>query len=617
MDSGDRAGSDGGSVTTVVEVVNRVGRTVAAELDLEKAVQAVTDAATQLTGAEFGAFFYNRVDEQGEKYMLYALSGVPREAFASFPMPRNTALFGVTFRAEGVVRLDDVRKDPRYGRNPPHYGKPAGHLPVTSYLAVPVVSRSGEALGGLFLGHSAAGVFTEQHEHLVVGLSAQAAIAIDNARLFEAECRAREEAETARERLAFLAEAGAVLASSLDYAVTLEAVARLAVRSLADYCVIDVIEEDGASRRLATHADPGKEPLMRRLREIAPPPFIMERMERVLRTGEPDVVNRLDLDRATAAHHDPERRELLLALRPRAYMVVALSAHGRSLGTMTLVASDSRRRYGRADVELARELARRAAIAIDNARLHGAETRARAEAEAANRAKDEFLSVVSHELRTPLNSILGWVRVLGIDKAGERTGRAIASIERSVRAQTRLIEDLIDVSRIASGQLRLEVRPVELPDLVREALEEARPHAETKGIAVRVVLESGPLVVAGDRDRILQIASSLLDNAVKFTPGGGRIDVRLERAAGRAELAVKDTGSGIRADFLPHVFEHFRQAEKVASRRQGGLGLGLAITRHLVELHGGTIRAESDGEGLGATFTVGLPLAAVDRARGG
>lgn len=590
-----------------LEIVNSVGQAVAAELDLEKAVQKVTDAATKLTGAQFGAFFYNRIDEQGEKYMLYALSGVPREAFAHFGMPRNTELFGATFRAKGVVRLDDVTQDPRYGRNTPYGGKPPGHLPVTSYLAVPVVARSGEVLGGLFFGHSEAGRFTQRHERLMVGLAAQTAIAIDNARLFEAERRARADAEIAQERLAFLAEAGAVLASSLDYTTTLEAVAHLAVRFLADYCVIDVIEEDGATRRLATHSDPVKDALLQGLRDLPPPAFHMERMERVIRSGEPDVMNDIDVSRATEIQKDPERHRILLALRPRSYMVVALSTHGRTVGTITLVASESGRRYGRAEVALARELARRAAVAIENARLHAAETRARAEAEAANRAKDEFLSVVSHELRTPLNSTLGWVSVLRGDTEGARTPRALASIERSVRRQTRLIEDLLDVSRIASGKLRLDVRPVDLWAIVDTVAEEARPQAEAKRIQLRVTLESPPAGTAGDPDRLTQIVSNLLGNALKFTAAGGRIEVDLEHGSGDVKLVVRDTGSGIREDFLPHVFDPFRQAESVASRGQGGLGLGLAITRHLVELHGGTIRVESEGEGLGSTFTVSLP----------
>jgi signal transduction histidine kinase len=186
-----------------LEVLNRTGASLAAELSLEKLVQTVTDAAVELTGAEFGAFFYNLTNEQGESYTLYTLSGAPRQAFAQFPMPRNTAVFGPTFRGEGPVRSDDILADPRYGQNPPHRGMPAGHLPVRSYLAIPVVSRSGEVIGGLFFGHPEPGIFTARDERIVVGIAAQAAIAMDNARLFEAsqsEIAARREAEQALQR---------------------------------------------------------------------------------------------------------------------------------------------------------------------------------------------------------------------------------------------------------------------------------------------------------------------------------------------------------------------------------------------------------------------------------
>lgn len=190
----------------IVETLHRIGQSVAAGLDLERIVQDVTDAATGLTGAAFGAFFYNVTDERGESYTLYTISGVPREAFSAFPMPRNTHVFGPTFAGEGVVRSDDITKDPRYGHNPPHHGMPAGHLPVTSYLAVPVISRNGDVIGGLFFGHPEPGVFTAREERIATGIAGWAAVAMDNARLFEAEHRARAEAERAnRAKSDFLA----------------------------------------------------------------------------------------------------------------------------------------------------------------------------------------------------------------------------------------------------------------------------------------------------------------------------------------------------------------------------------------------------------------------------
>jgi len=192
--------------TRVVETLHQIGQSLASELDVQRIVQTVTDAATELTGAQFGAFFYNLIDEAGEAYTLYTISGVPREAFERFPMPRNTPVFAPTFYGEGVVRSDDITRDPRYGRMAPHHGMPAGHLPVRSYLAVPVISRNGAVLGGLFFGHEAVGVFNATHEHLAVGIAGWAAVAMDNARLFEAEQRARVDAERAnRAKSDFLA----------------------------------------------------------------------------------------------------------------------------------------------------------------------------------------------------------------------------------------------------------------------------------------------------------------------------------------------------------------------------------------------------------------------------
>jgi PAS domain S-box-containing protein len=408
----------------VLETINDIGQRLSAELDLEKLVQFLTDEATRLSGAEFGAFFYNVSAPEGGSYMLYTISGVPRDAFARFPMPRATALFGPTFRGEGVIRLADVKKDPRYGKAAPHYGMPPGHLPVTSYLAVPVVSRFGEVIGGLFFGHSRAGVFTERHERIIRGLAAQTAIAIDNARLYEKEQRAREAAE------------------------------------------------------------------------------------------------------------------------------------------------------------------------------------------AANRTKDEFLATLSHELRTPLNAVLGWARLLRGGQLGPAdSARAIQVIERNASAQAQLIEDLLDVSRIVSGKLRLDLRPVNLAGVIEAAIDAVRPAAHNKGVQLESMLDPSVGRVPGDAGRLQQVVWNLLSNAIKFTPREGRAEIRLTRADGHVDISVTDTGKGIAPDLLPYVFERFRQGDSSSTRAYGGLGIGLALVKHLVELHGGSVRADSPGEHQGATFTVSLPLA--------
>ena len=423
-----------------LRTLNEMGKTISAELDLHNTVQAVTNAATELTGARFGSFFYNVINEEGASYMLYTLSGVPVEAFAHFPMPRATDLFGPTFRGEGVVRIDDVKLDPRYGKNSPYYGMPEGHLPVTSYLAVPVVSRSGEVLGGLFFGHPEPAVFTERDEITVSGLASQAAIAMDNARLYETAKKAQTAAEKA---------------------------------------------------------------------------------------------------------------------------------------------------------------------AAENERLYR-------QAEESSRLKEEFLATISHELRTPLSAILGWARMLRLGQLSEENiSKALDTIERNARAQAQLVDDLLDVSRIITGKLRMDVRPADPNSFIDAAVESVKPAADAKGVRVQKVIDTGPISIPGDPVRLQQVVWNLLSNAIKFTPRGGRVQIRSERVNSHLEIVVSDTGQGISPEFLPHVFDRFRQADQKTSRQHGGMGLGLAIVRHLVELHGGMVSASSEGEGKGATFTVMLPISPV------
>lgn len=235
---------------------------------------------------------------------------------------------------------------------------------------------------------------------------------------------------------------------------------------------------------------------------------------------------------------------------------------------------------------------------------------ARKQAEEADRLKDEFLATLSHELRTPLTSILGWAMMIRNGELEEDTvGRAIETIERNARSQARLIDDLLDVSRIITGNLRLDVRPLNLAPIVEAAHEALRPAAAAKGIEVETKCDTEGCLVTGDPNRLRQVIWNLLLNAIKFTPRGGSVSVGLERAESSARLTVSDNGVGITPEFLPYVFHRFRQAEGSISRKQGGLGLGLAVVRHLVELHGGTVSAESPGPGQGSTFTVDLPLA--------
>ncbi len=242
------------------------------------------------------------------------------------------------------------------------------------------------------------------------------------------------------------------------------------------------------------------------------------------------------------------------------------------------------------------------------------EREARKTAEESNSLKDEFLATLSHELRTPLTAILGWTSMLsGGQLDDERTARALETIHRSARAQNQLIDDLLDVSRIITGKLRLDVSTIELAQVIEAAVGAARPAAEAKGIRLQVLLDPQAGTVSGDADRLQQVVWNLLTNAVKFTPKGGRVQIRLERVNSHVEITVSDTGKGIDAEFLPHVFDRFRQADQKSTRAHGGLGLGLSIVRQLVELHGGSVHAESEGAGRGATFVVQLPLLVMRR----
>jgi len=238
--------------------------------------------------------------------------------------------------------------------------------------------------------------------------------------------------------------------------------------------------------------------------------------------------------------------------------------------------------------------------------------RALKQAEDANRMKDEFLATLSHELRTPLTSILGWAQMLSAKQLDEAsTARALETIERNAKAQSQLIEDILDVARVVTGKLRLEVQPVDLTTIIESSIDAVLPAAEAKGIRIQRVLDSGASMISGDPGRLQQVVWNLLSNAIKFTPRDGRVQVKLERINSHVEIVVTDGGQGIAPDVLPFIFERFRQADSTTTRAHGGLGLGLAIVRHLVEMHGGTVEVESLGEGHGSTFTVKLPLVAV------
>jgi PAS domain S-box-containing protein len=413
----------------VLALLETTGKAIGSKLDLKKVLQTVTDVATQLSGAKFGAFFYNVTNDEGESLLLYTLSGAPREAFEKFGLPRNTPIFHPTFTNEGVVRSGDITRDPRYGKMAPHHGMPQGHLPVRSYLAASVVARTGEVIGGLFFGHPDPDVFSEASERLVIGVAAQAAVAMDNARLYEAAQREIESRERAEEAL--------------------------------------------------------------------------------------------------------------------------------------------------------RETDRR---------------------------KDEFLATLAHELRNPLAPIRQAAMISQSPSASDEAKRwSHEVISRQVKHMSLLLDDLLDVSRITRGTLALRIGMTDLATIVDAAIEQARPLIDAKHHELEKRLPSSPVRFAGDPLRLAQVLSNLLTNAAKYTDPRGKI--RLETAADEREvvITVTDTGVGLAPDALPSVFTMFSQVKGTEDRSEGGLGIGLALAKGLMSLHGGTIEAASAGIGRGSAFTMRLP----------
>ncbi|MEO6951165.1 MAG: ATP-binding protein [Polyangia bacterium] len=411
-----------------------------------------------------------------------------------------------------------------------------------------------------------------------------------------------------RTKLEFLAAAGTILSSSLDYRSTLNRLTRLVVPRLADWCAIH-LRGSSVDDVFVTHVDPARTELLRALYRTDPASAELLRGElRVLDTGEPELVH----DASPAPTDQVERSPKDAAstrVTARSWLIVPLRAHGHVLGTMTLCYEDSPRRYEESDLTLATELARSAAAAIDNAQLYELSQQARSRADVATHAKDEFVAMVSHELRTPLSVIVGWIPLLrSSELPDERREHAYVVMERNADALSRLVTDLLDVSQVITGKIRLNLAQVDLSNVVDMVVEGVRFAADSKRITLEVDIDRNNAVIRADGDRLQQVLGNLVSNAIKFTPKNGVVKIGLARVRSDLELSVEDNGEGIAPRFLPHVFEAFRQEEGGLWRRHGGLGLGLSIAKHLVDIHGGTIDATSAGPGKGSRFVVRLPI---------
>lgn len=429
---------------------------------------------------------------------------------------------------------------------------------VRSLIGAPLMLKE-RVIGVVYIGTTQPHSFTRDDSELLQLVGDRFAVAIERAQLYEAV----REAELRK---------GAILEAALDSIIIMnhEGI---------------ITEFNPAAER--TFGYQRSEAIGHPLAELIIPPALREAHNRglkhYLKSGDGPVINQ----RTEITGMRADGTEFPVELT-----VIPLSLHGRTFFTGYL-----------------RDITQRKQAEAEREHLLAREQEARAEAEAANRAKDEFLSTLSHELRTPLTPMLGWAQMLLSHKLNEAASEAaLQSILRNVQIQARLVEDLLDVSRIVYGKLDLNIQPVELEPLILEAINTVRPEAEAKNIGLRAVLDAGAGTVSGDPHRLLQIIWNLLSNAIKFTPKGGRIEVCLERDGSQARIEVHDSGEGISAEFLPFVFERLRQADSSNTRPHGGLGLGLAIVRHLTELHGGEVQAESAGLDQGSTFTVKLPL---------
>jgi PAS domain S-box-containing protein len=560
----------------------------------EAVLRAVVSLAARLVSADAYAVWRYRASGAGARWEVVSAEGLSDEYRDSWiAVNEDTPSMPDT-----PVVVEDVDSLPLVAERRDLYRCEG----IRSLLALPL--RIHGAVGGsLVFYHRERRSFPEPDVEVAAAIANLSASAIGTAELYEEQSRLRREAEAASRRANFLSEAAAVLTSSLEYERTLEAVARLAVPHVADWCAVDIVGDDGGLRRLAVaHVDPAKVEWARALAERYPhDPEAPQGVAHVLRTARPELYPHIPDEMLVAAAKDDEHLRVLRETGFVSAMLVPMSAHGRTSGVITFVTAESGRHYDSEDLAFAEHLARRAALAVENARLYR-------EAQEANHIKDEFLATLSHELRTPLTAILGWASMLRSGRFDEAaTQRALETIERNARAQRQIVEDVLDVSRIITGRLRIDARPVEVRSLVEAAVDGVRPAAEAKGVFLSTMLGRDVGVISADPDRLQQVMWNLLSNAVKFTPQGGRVEVELRRDGDHASVRVADTGQGVAREFLPHVFERFRQADSSTTRQHGGLGLGLAIVRHLVELHGGTVRAESEGEGKGATFTVELP----------
>ena len=572
------------------EAIADLGRLLTQRLELDAVAHRIAELSRILLGG-IAATAY-RLEESGALVAL-AVSGDMGELKAGGVVPPGAGVAGLAVARGVPVTTVNVLEDPQVSL-PADTRRWIELAPYRAVLAVPF-SATGRVIGAFAMVDRLGRVFGPDDVRLAQAFADHATVALENARLYEEASGRRREAE-------MLADLAQAINGSLDLDTVLGRIAvaakELCGADLARIALWDAGRGGMVYRYTVGTRAPGHEEVLL----VAGKGLAGE----VLATGRPA---RTDDVIADPRLH-PDYAGMIREEGSVAVVVAPIRMGARVEG---LIYCDNRapRSFTERDEEVLLRLGDHAAIALRNAGLYQQAERARQDAENANRAKDEFLAVLSHELRTPLTSMLGWLRLLRTGQlTPERSGQALEVVERNTRIQAQLINDLLDVSRIIAGKLQLDCYEVELAPIVEEAVESSRSDAEAKGVRLDVAQERGGAAVLGDPLRLGQIVSNLVTNAVKFTPGGGLVRVRLTREGAEAVLTVRDTGIGIEPSVLPQIFDRFRQADSTITRRHGGLGLGLAIVRHLSELHGGSVSVSSPGPGQGATFSVRLPVAA-------
>jgi PAS domain S-box-containing protein len=583
-----------------VEVHQRLTALVAASGSLlgSPRIEEVLPAIISLAGGilEADAYAVWRFDEVGTAWKMAASEGLSEtfvhDIITSFrgreaaPAPLLDPI--VAADVNTVVMLEERRQ--AYHREG-----------ITSMLVIPLASGSDATTATLVFYYRSARRFAAEEIESARALGFIAGAALRTADLYS-EQRSRQ-----RQAL-FLAQAATALASSLDYRNTLSTLAQLAVPQIADWCAVHILSAAGTFERLAVaHPDPERVRFANEFYERYPPrPEDPGGLGEVVRTGRPIIVEQLTDEMIVAGARSVQHLADIRELGVNSFMMVPLRTRKGTIGAITFVAAaESGRRYTEADLRFAETVADRASLAVENSWAYD-------EAKSANQLKDDFLATLSHELRTPLNAMLGYTRMLRASAVPQdRRDAALEVIERNGKMLAQIVDEVLDVSRIVSGKLRLSVQRLDPASLLTDAIAIVAPAADAKGIQLRSNIDPGVQAVQADPDRLQQVLWNVLTNAVKFTPSGGTIDVSIAALDAEVEIVVSDTGRGIDPAFLPYIFERFRQADSRFTREYGGLGLGLSIARNIVEMHGGTIHAESEGQGHGSTFRIRLPAFAV------